>query len=769
MREVINFDFDWKFKVVSDSEFINYPNIDKPEYHVSKTNGEIAGPASVGYIAQGKDWQSAVLPHDYVISQAPDKNFSGARGFLKVSKAWYRKSFKLSEEDRSKRITLYFEGIMGLSEIYINACLVHRSSSGYVSFEVDITDYVEFDGINAVAVFTDPEKAEGWWYNGGGIYRHVKLIKTPMQSIDLWGVFVCPKKEESGWSVPIETTIRNDDSAAEEITLTQEIKSPDGIIITQSSQNAELEPFSKKPVGTQLRVNDPVLWSVKNPELYSLITTVYKNGEQQDQVINAFGFRTIYFDPENGFYLNGEKTLIKGVCCHQDYGLTGRAMPDRIHTYRMKLLKEMGSNAYRAAHYMTGEETLNAADKLGFLVMCETRKYHSSPEGIGEMEALVKRDRNHPSVIIWSIGNEEPLHISDKGRRITKHLVEKVKKLDNSRYITTAVCDDPLNAKVYDDLSLIGLNYNLECLDELHKKYPDKPIHMSECCASSSTRGWYFDDCPEIGYYSAYDHRSGISLGTREHTYQVCGEREWIAGTFQWAGIEHRGETYWPRLCSQSGALDLFLQKKDAFYQMQSFWLEEPMIHILPHWNLAGREGEPINVWLYTNCDEAELFVNGVSLGRKKTKPFTHLEWTVPYRPGTVKAIGFNNGIIAAEEEISTTGKPKYLNLKLEDDNIKPDGQDIAVISCFCTDEYGNTVPDASPVVTFFSNKAGRIVGTGSDVCDHVPMPSHERRMRAGVISLAVQTTGDTGILRVMASAEGLEPARLDIKLNTQN
>ncbi|MDF2925376.1 MAG: glycoside hydrolase catalytic domain [Paenibacillaceae bacterium] len=765
MREVINFDFDWKCKLAGSEKALSFPDETKPEYSMCKTNGAVAGPASVQYQAAGRDWSAVTLPHDYVITETPSKENSAARGYLKVQEAWYRKLFLLEAADRNKRITLYFEGIMGHSRIYVNGCLLHRNFSGYLSFEVDITDYANFDKENVVAVFVDPTEPEGWWYDGGGMYRHVRLIKTELQSVDLWGVYACPAKKEETWDVSVETTVRNDDSIEQEVQIKNEILDGMGRTAAEWNQSASVQPKNKSILRDTVPVRNPRLWSVNRTNMYTLRTTVLRDGVEMDQVLTPFGFRTIRFDADGGFFLNEEQLEIKGVCCHQDYGLTGKAMPDRVQRYRMKLLKEMGANGYRAAHYMTAEETMNAADELGFLVMCETRGFHSSPEGISQLEALIKRDRNHPSVILWSIGNEEPLHAQEQGKRIAERMVAAAAALDRSRCITAAVCHKPVDAPVNEGMQVIGLNYNLDCLDELRAKHPQTPILISECCASSSTRGWYLDDCRDKGYYSAYDHLSGVSLGTREATYQIVSERKWIAGTFQWAGIEHRGETAWPRLCSQSGALDLFLQKKDAFYQMQSFWTGTPMIHLLPHWNLPGREGEPVSVWAYTNCEEAELFVNGKSYGTKQARPYTHLEWTVPYEPGTLQAVARTGGAEAARDEAVTAGEAAVLHVRLEDENIAADGQDVAIITCFCTDSKGHIVPDASPAVTFSINRYGTLLGTGSDVCDHVPVNSYTRQMRAGLVSAVVRTTKEKGILRVLAQAPGLQPARLDIAL----
>ena len=481
---------------------------------------------------------------------------------------------------------------------------------------------------------------------------------------------------------------------------------------------------------------------------------------------NRFGFRTFHFDADKGFFLNGRHVKLKGVCCHQDYGITGKAVPDNIYRYRIQLMKEMGANAYRTSHYPHAEATMDALDEEGMLVMDETRWFTSTDEGREQLEMLVKRDRNRPSVILWSVGNEEPLHLTERGKRITESLKAEVKKYDSSRPVTTAVSHDAHLAPAVGAVDVIGVNYQLEHYDEIHKKFPDVPFLSSECCATGSTRGWYMEDCPTRGYINAFDHDSNAWFRGRENTWNFLMEREWVAGCFQWAGIEHRGETLWPRLCSQSGAVDLFLQKKDAFYQNQSHWLDTPMIHLLPHWNHAGREGELIDVWAYTNCEEAELYLDGESLGICKIAPFSHAEWKVPYKSGKLTVVGRNGGRDIAFDSTETSGKAAALRLRLENVIPAANSRDIAVVTCYCVDAEERYVPDAEGyVISFNANKFGEIVGTGSDVSDHTPVTSPDRRMRAGLCSAAVRVGTEEGDLRIYASAPGLDGASLTITL----
>ena len=482
-----------------------------------------------------------------------------------------------------------------------------------------------------------------------------------------------------------------------------------------------------------------MLWDTKTPHLYTVKTILSVNGKEIDEYTTRTGFRTFRFIKDKGLFLNGEPIKIKGVCAHQDFGLTGKAVSDNIYRYRIEMIKEMGANGYRTSHYPHAEATMDALDELGFIVMDETRWFDSTDEGIEQLEMLVKRDRNRPSVLFWSVGNEEPHHGTEEGRRICKSMMAHVRKLDDTRYVMTAV-DAPEGSTVYDELDAIGINYSLDKYEYVHKKYPDKPIFASECCATGSTRGWYDEDFPQKSYFSAYDKDTNSWFLGREKTWQFISEREWIIGEYQWIAFEHRGETVWPRLCSQSGAIDLYLQKKDAFYQNQSHWIEDrPLVHLLPHWNFTGREGEAIKVFAYTNCEELELFLNGKSQGIQQIKKYGHGEWYVPYEAGELRVEAKNGGKVVCRDIRTTTGKAVKLNMVLENTIKHANGEDVALISCYCTDADGREVPDAQPFVEFHSNSFGTIIGTGSDICDHVPPHITNRKMRAGRISVAVK------------------------------
>lgn len=769
MREKLLLDFNWLFH---DGEIeTGLPPTKTPLYMQSKTETALWGPAAFDYADGGarclENWEAVDLPHDYIIRQEPKQANNNTLGYFDYHNAWYRRHVQIPESDRGRRLLLVFEGVATHAVVYVNGCLMQRNFCGYTSFTVDISDIVRFGEKNVIAVHVIATEHEGWWYEGAGIYRHVWLVKTEPVAVDTWGVWVNPSRQDAHrWQVPVETTLVNSDLAAREANLVSSVISPEGKVVASATSQLVVPAKNTAVLQQSMSVADPLLWDTEKPHLYTLRTQVMVGGMPVDQQDTTFGFRTIRFDAEKGFFLNDKPVKIRGVCCHQDYGLTGKAMPDRVHHYRLRRLREMGANGYRTAHYPPAEATMDALDRLGFLVMDETRWFQSTPDGLAQLEMLLKRDRNHPSVIMWSVGNEEPLHKTDMGRRLLETLTAFVHRYDSSRPVTTAISHDPLHSPATGASELIGINYNLKQYDEIHARYPDKPVVAAECCAVGTTRGWYLPDDEKRGYLWAHDHAVGGFISDRRSTWRFVMERDWVCGEYQWAGIEHRGETVWPRLCSQSGALDLFLQPKDAYYQNQSHWTEQPMVHILPHWNHPGREGERLPVWVYSNADELELFQDGVSQGRIKPDRYEPGVWNLVYQPGELRAVAYRQGRQVAQETVRTTGPAVALRLRLEDENVRADGEDVAIVTCTCVDADGRTVPDAAPFIRFDTNGLGRILGTGSDVCDHRPVPEQDRQMRSGLCSVAVKAGFKPGTLRVYARAAGLDSASLAIELS---
>ena len=775
MREKLSFNENWYFHK-GDIEN-KTPDYKSYMYMSSKTERMQTGPACRKYTLTIDDWvgkteyndevwKKVNLPHDFVIEGKPSQESNGSFGFLPKDDGWYIKSFTLLEEDKEKRITLYFEGVASECTIYVNGCILKRNFSGYNSFEVDITDFVKFEEENRVAIFVRAKDVhEGWWYEGAGIYRNVWLVKTYPIAVDLWGLYVRPEKREDGWQVCVETSVRNDFYEDREILLTGEIVDGSGDVVATFTNSYNLASASVTKIENNVWVKTPNLWSPETPYLYTARVQIFERGEKKDSYQTRFGFRTYYVDPNEGLFINDKHYVIKGVCGHADCGVFGKAVPDSIHRYKVELLKEMGANGYRTAHYMQAEALMDALDENGFIVMDETRWFSSDEDSIEQLTALVKRDRNRPSVFFWSVGNEEPHHITKEGGRIYRKLADVVKKLDSSRLVTTAVSYDPNRATVYEDCDIIGINYNWNLYDTVHEKFPEKGVFCSEGCATGTTRGWYFADDEKHGYITAYDHDVNKSFISRERVWKFVLERPWLLGEYQWTSFDHRGEATWPRLCSQSGAFDMFLQKKDAFYQNLSHWSNEYVAHLLPHWNFEGLEGKEIKVVAYTNAPCCELFLNGKSLGKREVEKGGHAEWSVAYEVGEVEVIAYDeSGKAVAKDRKQTTGKADKLAMTADFIGEEQNGEKILLLTCVAKDEQGRDVPNASPFVEFNIEGDGVVIGTGSGISDHVPPSVSDRKMFAGKISVAVRLKKGAECVRVYARAENLRMGMMEIK-----
>lgn len=768
MRDIINFDKGWLFHRGDIERFL--PNCKAAVYNGAKTVRMISGPAAREYETYSLStevWRKVDLPHDFIIEGEVDKDNNEGLGFFPYPNGWYRKKFYLDEADSKRRLTLFFEGIATHATVYVNGCLMKHNFCGYTSFEVDFTDIATFGGENTVSVYVETGNHEGWWYEGGGIYRHVRLIKADLLSIDLWGVYAKPVYDGEGkWRVLTETTVRNDYFTRKSVTIIGEIIDADDKVVSTARASGRIGEKDKRCFTYCFDISSPDLWSPDFPIQYTMRTRVYNGDRETDSYDVRFGFRTLRIDPEKGLYINEKHYKIKGLCGHADFGLSGKAVPDNIHRYKVTLMKEMGANGYRTTHYPQAEALMDALDENGFIVMNETRWFESTEEGKAQLEMLMKRDRNRPGVVFWSLGNEEPLHTTEAGRRIAQSLIAHARRLDDTRFITTAVYHAPDKATVYDEFSVIGVNYNWKAYNEVHERFEDKAVLSSENCATGSTRGWYFDASTENAFLPAYDRDTGAQYRSREYTWKFIDSRDWLIGGYQWIAFEHRGEAVWPRLCSQSGAIDLFMQKKDAFYQNRSHWTVEPMVHLLPHWNFRGLEGEDIKVFAYTNLPRLELFLNGQSLGVRDIEKHGHGEWIVPYETGKIEVRGYDkDGHILATDTKVTSSTPKQLMLVLENEDVSANGEDLAIISCYTVDAEGNEVYDATPLVEFFTNSLGKIYSTGSDITDHASIFSSKRKMRAGRITVAVKIGVQAGTLKVYAKSEGLESAVLDIEV----
>lgn len=794
MRKETLLNFGWKFH--KGDVKVTTPVEKAPIYLSCKTERKLAGPAAYDYIhgnsnlwesgrVLSESWVDVNLPHDYIVDQdISNDGTSQAFGYLKYDNAWYRKGFTLPIEYADKRITLRFDGVAGKSTVYLNGCLIGHNFSSYNTFEFDITDRVFFDKENRLAVYVNTEEYEGWWYQGGGIYRNVYLTVTEPVAVDLWGVYAPYEKiNDTDFRIDFETTVVNSDYEDKIITSESFVIDKDGNTVACASFGGSTALRDKTVFKYSTVVERPLLWDCESPNLYTVRTVLYSDGTEIDRYDTRIGFRTLEFTPNDGFYLNGKKTFIKGVCGHQDFGLTGLAVPDNIAKYKISLIKEMGANGYRTSHYQQTAGYLDACDELGILVMDEARWFESTKESFEQIESLIKRDRNRPSVIMWSTSNEEETHITENGRRTHRAIAAHIRKFDCTRPITAAQNVKPDKSMIFEYCDIAGINYNLPLFDSTHEAFPELPIFAAECCATGTTRDWHLESDETNGRIRDYDTTPFTAwYNSRRDTWKHYMERPYVFGAFQWISVDHRGEAMWPAISSKSGAIDMFLQKKGAFWLNKSYWTDEPMAHIVPHWSFSGLEGQDIFVPVYTNCDELELFLNGRSLGRKVIEKYSWGEWSVPYEKGELLCIGYRNGVKVCEDRRVSAGKPVAFRLTLENE-VKPNGLDIAIFTCECIDENGNVVPTASELVSFtvstedglISKETGEfvkvstgarasIVGTGSDNTDHSNVKNNTRKMYMGKITVGVKPGIDQKKLILNAVSENVGYGRIVVE-----
>ncbi|HVP11825.1 MAG TPA: beta-galactosidase GalA, partial [Phycisphaerae bacterium] len=563
------------------------------------------------------DWRKVDLPHDWVVELdfvpggSPEHMAHGfkpaGRAYPETTIGWYRKRFNVPKEDAGKRISVEFDGVFRDCHVWLNGHLVGRNESGYIGFSADVTDVVNYGGENVLVVRADASHYEGWFYEGGGIYRHVWLTKRNPVHISQWGSFVRTEIGEGRATVQVETTIANDSAERAVAAVEAEIVDAKGVFFDKAGQSdVEIEPWSQARTICRIVVQRPQLWSLDSPCLYCLRTTVRQKDRNVDQDKTLFGIRAATFDKDKGFFLNGEPVKIKGVCCHQDHAGVGTALPDRLQYFRIERLKEMGANAYRCSHNPPTPELLDACDRLGMLVMDEQRLIGSSAEILGQARRLVLRDRNHPSVILWSIGNEEPIQGSPAGKRIAQSMIRIIKQLDPTRPVTYACNGGNVYEGINEVVDVRGFNYfNISDIDKYHREHAEQALIGTEEASTVSTRGEYVVD-RERGYLTAYDrHKPG--WGALAHEWmQFYMTRPFLAGGFAWTGFDYRGEPTpygWPCISSHFGIMDTCGFPKDLYYYYQAWWTDEPVLHLFPHWNWAGKEGQPVDVWCFTNAD----------------------------------------------------------------------------------------------------------------------------------------------------------------------
>jgi beta-galactosidase len=771
-RERLLFDFDWRFSLGN----ANDPAADfgfGQESIFSKSN-EFTSVATRRF--DDSQWRAVDLPHDFAVELPFENNASliehGAkplgRRYPATSIGWYRRVFNIPVGDAGRKLSLEFDGVFRDSIVALNGHFLGRNLSGYAPFRYDITDFVNYGGDNYLVVRADATEEEGWFYEGAGIYRHVWLVKTAPLHVAQWGTYVSSEVHGGAAVLSISTEIENESDAEKNCFVESTVMDHAGRRVEMArSSRVQIPAWGRHTAQVQINVNHPNLWSLEDPRLYRLLTQVNDDSGAVDHYENTFGIRTIHFDPDRGFSLNGKPVVVKGTCNHQDHAGVGSALPDRIQYYRIERLKAMGSNGYRTSHNPPTPELLDACDQLGMLVMDETRLMSSDPEGLSQLERLVRRDRNHPCVILWSVGNEEPIQGTDRGRRISATMKRLVRKLDPTRPVTAAM-NGGWGKGISNVVDVQGFNYEKNGnTDQFHKDFPAKPCIGSEETSSFCTRGIYEND-KERGYVSAYDvNKPDYGCGAEEW-WTYYSARPWIAGAFVWTGFDYRGEPSpysWPCISSHFGIMDTCGFPKDNFFYYQSWWTDKPVVHLLPHWNWPGKEGKEIEVWVHSNCEEVELLLNGASLGRKTMPRNSHLEWKVTYAPGVLVARGFTGGKAVTEDKVETTGAPAGVKLTADRTTINAGGEDVSMVTVAIVDAHGRIVPIADDEVTFAVRGPGKIIGVGNgNPSSHEPDKAAKRRAFNGLAQVIVQSTKQPGGIVLSATAGGLQTATVTIK-----
>jgi len=731
-RERLLLDFGWRFHLGHADDPSRDFGFDttRRESQFAKANLHLP---VVSAVFDDTDWRSVDLPHDWAVElpflDIPNLPEHGGhplgREFPETSVGWYRRVFDLPASDAGRRICIDFDGMFRNVMVIFNGHYLGVNFSGYAPFHCDVTDFAEFGGKNVLVVRVDATSGEGWFYEGAGIYRHVWLTKTDPIHIAQWGTFVRSEFRGSPATLFITTEVENESEEQASCRVLWRILDPQGkTVATAQSSFAEIAASDKRTFKSQATVDHPLLWSLEERHLYRAIASLETNNATVDHDETTFGIRTIRFDAEKGFFLNGKPVKLKGTCNHQDHAGVGAALPDRLQSYRIERLIEMGSNAYRTSHNPPTPELLDACDRLGMLVMDETRMMSSCPEGLSQLERMIRRDRTHPSVVIWSLGNEEPDQGTPRGARIVSAMKRLARSLDPSRPVTMAM-NGSWGKGVSQVVDVQGFNYAgshlggphlAENIDAFHDQFPKQPTVGSETASDYCTRGIYAND-EARGYVSAYDVNYPNYTSSAEDWWKVYAERDFLAGGFAWTGFDYRGEPSpysWPCISSHFGIMDTCGFPKDTYYYYQSWWGSKPLLHLFPHWNWPGKEGQEIDVWCYTNLDAVELFLNGASLGSKKIEANSHLEWKVKYAPGVLEARGSKNGKVVLVERRETTGPAAKLALRADRSKIAADGEDVSVITVEVQDAQGRIVPTASNEVRFKITGAGRLIGVGN-------------------------------------------------------
>ncbi|MCC6460440.1 MAG: glycosyl hydrolase 53 family protein [Saprospiraceae bacterium] len=725
-------------------------------------------------------WRTLQLPHDWAVELpfVNDPAFNVmAHGYKPLgghypatSIGWYRKHFRLAPASAGRRFQIQFDGVFRDAEFWLNGFYLGNHKSGYTGVCYDITDVVRFDQENVLVVRVDATQYEGWFYEGAGIYRHVWLNTYADTHLAQDGIFAYAKLDATSATLTVESELLNDGSAPSAISTEVLLTDRNGKPVAQSTaQSLRLEVNQRGSTRHQLTVPNPRRWNLDDPYLYRIQVLVKKAGQVIDQQTLKFGFRSIEIRPD-GFLLNGQKLKILGVNCHQDHAGLGSALPDYLQYYRIDLLKNLGVNAYRTSHNPPTPELLDACDSLGMLVLDETRLLNSSPEYLDQFAQLLKRDRSRSCVFLWSIGNEEGwIHTTPTGKRIAETFLKKQRELDPTRTATYAADLANVFQGINEVIPVRSFNYRQFAVADYHRDHPTQPILGTEMGSTVSTRGEYAKDTLR-GYLPDQDITAPWWASTAETWWTLAAENDAWLGGFVWTGLDYRGEPtpfIWPNINSHFGIMDMCGFPKNLYYYYQSWWTDKDVLHLSPHWNWQDQRGKPIDVWVNSNADSVELFLNGNTLGRKIMPRHRHLNWSVPYERGKLEAIGYKKGKLL-KAKIETTGPPTELVLTPYKTTLLADGQDATVINISIIDAEGRELPNANNLVQFFIEGDARIIGVGNGdpSChepDKCPDGAWQRSLFNGKCQLIIQAGTAPGSIHVEARAPNLWAGATDI------
>jgi len=793
--------------------------------------GDLPATEEIGAMGlEDKAWQDVNIPHDFTIEGPVSKKNFRYNGFFPKGIGWYQKHLELGQDLAEKQVYLEFEGVFRKSTLWINGKYVGRHMYGYTGVVYDITPYIRSDGQSNVLTlkidnpesekceggicrtakypaFPDDEleACEGWWYEGCGIYRNVWLITVNKLHVKTWGTFVTtPEVSEQHAEINIRTTLQNKSTIERSCILETVILDPDGKAVAESKNEDVIAAGSEKEFCQEAGIDVPLLWSPDEPHIYMARSRVISEGKEVDSYETPFGIRWFEFTADRGFFLNGKHLQLCGVNIHHDFGGLGVALPDRAHEKNVEVLKAMGCNIIRSAHNDAAPALMDACDRLGMLMWAETR-YLNKPEiAVPPLRDLIRRSRNHPSIICWSLANTAGDRDGVTVRTEYLKVLNDVAHEEDSTRPTSFACEANADADangfafVTDIVGYNGTGMNGKD-DRAHKKYPDRRILITEGsgvsahdkkASNKAPRGNY-EEVP--GEEAVVDFPTGkmtpegtaiyakrIYTGELNSIYDSCyghergwshvASRPWLAGGMLWTGIEYYGESKgWPNITSQYGFFDVCRFSKDTYYFYLQEWTHEPMVHIFPHWNWHGKEGKEIDVWCYTNCESVELFLNGKSLGSKPCNSLGHIEWKVPYEPGTLLARASKDGKIVCSKEIRTAGEPAVVCLEPDRSSINADAHDLSFITASLYDEKGVFVPTADNDVTVDIKGCGRLLGlaNGNPRCHDNPK-TNKMKMFNGLLLAVVQNDGGSGDITATASSPGIKPAEVKITAKTK-